>query len=197
MKQERQRFVSQNSRVNDLRPYRGSATPEPLSFDIIRTMAKIFTEEENKAWQRTLPGKLCSACVALRSGDKVLMVKATYKDHWTFPSGVVDENESPKTGALRETFEEIGLTLNESDVEFLTVIYSQGKDGYLDRFNFVFITDQFDQNTELVLQPEEIETYEWVSIHEITERSKHKGSYVNIQRLLTDDIKDEKYIEVL
>lgn len=160
-------------------------------------MTKIYTEEENKAWQRTLPAKRCSACVALRSGDKVLMVKATYKDHWTFPSGIVDENEPPKTAALRETFEEIGVTIDDADATFLSVIYTHGKDGYLDRLNFVFIVDQFDQNTELVLQPEEIESTEWVSIDDIAERSKHKGSYVNIQRLLAGGITDEKYIEVL
>lgn len=125
------------------------------------------------------------------------MVKAHYKDHWTFPSGIVDANESPKAAALRETREEIGVTLNAADVDFLTVVYSQGKDGYLDRFNFVYIVEQFDTKAVFALQPEEIEKTEWVKIDEIARYSNNKGSYVNIQRLLAGNIADEKYIEVL
>ena len=79
----------------------------------------------------------------------------------------------------------------------LTVIYTQGKDGYLDRFNFVFIVNQFDENSLFTLQPDEIEKVEWVPLHDIAEYSKNKGSYVNIQRLLTQGNDNEKYIEVL
>ena len=160
-------------------------------------MARIFTEEENKQWMRTLPGKKTSACVALVTGGEVLMVKANYKDHWTFPSGVVDENESPRAAALRETYEEVGIDLREADVDLLTVIYTEGKDGYLDRFNFVFMAKDFDKNHALTLQPEEIERAEWVSLENIAAYSNHKGSYINIQRLLVNAIDDEKYIEVL
>ena len=170
---------------------------EVFLFGIVESMAKVFTEEENKQWQRTLPAKITSACIALRSGDTVLMVKAHYKDHWTFPSGIVDPNESPKTAALRETYEEIGVEVNATDIDLLTVIYTQGKDGYLDRFNFVFIVNQFDENTSFALQPDEIEKVEWVKLHDIAEYSKNKGSYTNIHRLLAQDIDNEKYIEVL
>lgn len=160
-------------------------------------MTKIFTEEENKQWQRTLPAKITSACIALRSGGKVLMVKAHYKDHWTFPSGIVDVNESPKTAAIRETHEEIGIKVDAADVDLLTVIYTQGKDGYLDRFNFVFTVNQFSEDRSFNLQPEEIEQVEWVSLDNISEFSNDKGSYIQIQRLLMEGIDDEKYIEVL
>lgn len=160
-------------------------------------MTKVFTEEENKKWQRTLPAKITSACIALRSGNKVVMVKAHYKDHWTFPSGIVDANESPKAAAIRETFEETGAKADAAKVELLTVIYTKGKDGYLDRFNFVFIVNQFDTDSILTPQPDEIERIEWVDIENIAEYSNHKGSYVNIQRLLTEGINNEQYIEVL
>jgi 8-oxo-dGTP pyrophosphatase MutT (NUDIX family) len=160
-------------------------------------MTKVFTEEENKQWQRTLPAKISSACVALRSGNKVLMVKAHYKDHWTFPSGIVDANESPKAAAMRETREEVGVELDDIEVEFLATIYTQGKVGYLDRFNFVFLVEQFDESRSLILQPEEIEKTEWVELDEIARYSGNKGSYIHVQRLLTNNLNNEKYIEVL
>lgn len=160
-------------------------------------MTKIFSDEENKKWQRTLPAKISSACVVLKSGSDVLIAKAHYKDHWTFPSGMVDENESPRTAAIRETYEEVGVKLDVDQVKLLTVIYSQGKDGYLDRFNFVFIVENFDRNAPLNLQNEEIENTKWVNSNEIAQYSNNKGSYVNIQHLLVEDIRDENYIEVL
>lgn len=56
----------------------------------------VFTTAENNTWAHTLPGKMTSACVALVApGNHVLMVKASYKNEWTFPSGVVDIGESP------------------------------------------------------------------------------------------------------
>ena len=59
-------------------------------------MTKIFTKEENNAWAKQLPGKMTSACLAIRYKEQVLMVKAKYKDHWIFPSSIVDDKESPK-----------------------------------------------------------------------------------------------------
>jgi 8-oxo-dGTP diphosphatase len=105
-------------------------------------MTRIFTDEENQKWQHTLPGKMTSACVALRSGDEVLIVKAGYKDHWTFPSGVVDADESPKAAAIRETYEETGLIIDPDECNLLTVIYTAAFDEKdRERFNFVFIAD--------------------------------------------------------
>jgi len=160
-------------------------------------MSKIFTEDENKAWQRTLPSKLSSACIAFRCNDKVLMVKACYKNYWTFSGGIVDENESPKEAAVREVYEEVGIKLDKNKVQFLTTIYTKGRDGYLDRFNFVFIVDCINEETKYILQKEEIEKFEWVDICKIAEYSKQKGSYQNIQRILQNKIQNEAYIEVL
>jgi len=159
-------------------------------------MAKIFTKEENQAWSKTLPGKMCSACVALRSSNQVLMVKACYKDHWTFPSGIVDANESPKAAALRETTEEVGININENQCTLLRLIYTASSGGDRDRFNFVFIADLPDQNTKLKVPNDEIEKAEWVNFDDIAERSGNKGSYKKIQEALINPNIDEPYVEV-
>lgn len=159
-------------------------------------MTKIFTEEENQAWSKTLPGKMCSACIALRSSSQVLMVKASYKDHWTFPSGTVDVNESPKTAAVRETFEEVGAKIDERDCTLLKIVYtaSSGKDR--DRFNFAFVTDITDQNIELSVPNDEIESAEWVNFEDVTARSGNKDSYIKIQEALLNPGSKEVYTEV-
>lgn len=160
-------------------------------------MTKIFSDQENIEWRKTLPAKMSSACIAIRAGTNVLMVKAHYKDHWTFPSGIVDENESPRAAALRETHEEIGVTLSANDISLLTVVYSHNKNGHKDRFNFVFITDAQQGSLSLSLQEEEIERAEWVPIEKLAEYSHQKGSYVAIQQLLQNPSQPQPYVEVL
>ncbi|MGW3788172.1 NUDIX domain-containing protein [Micromonospora chokoriensis] len=41
----------------------------------------------------------------------VLLVKPTYRDHWAFPGGYVDENEYPHDACAREVREELGVNL--------------------------------------------------------------------------------------
>jgi ADP-ribose pyrophosphatase YjhB (NUDIX family) len=40
---------------------------------------------------------------------RVLLVEPTYKEGWDLPGGMVEANESPQAGALRELDEELGL----------------------------------------------------------------------------------------
>jgi ADP-ribose pyrophosphatase YjhB (NUDIX family) len=42
---------------------------------------------------------------------ELLLVKPTYRDHWSIPGGVVEAGESPRQGCLREVREEIGLNV--------------------------------------------------------------------------------------
>lgn len=64
-----------------------------------------------------------SAGVALFTvDDNVLVVKASYKDYWSFPGGVVDAGETPRQAALRELQEETGLTLHASDLVFALIV---------------------------------------------------------------------------
>lgn len=160
-------------------------------------MATVFTEQENQAWAQKLPGKMTSACIVLRSSGKVLMVKAGYKNHWTFPSGIVDPGESPKAAAIRETFEEVGLTVQANECRLLTVVYTAAAhEADRDRFNFAFVSDEFDETIELSVPNDEIETAEWVDFSEVAERSGGKGSYVNFQRMLLSAGIPEPYVEV-
>ncbi|MDN5835443.1 MAG: NUDIX hydrolase [bacterium] len=158
---------------------------------------KVFTEAENQAWSKTLPGKMTSACIALRSGDKVLMVKAGYKDHWTFPSGIVDDKESPKQAAIRETQEEVGVVVDELSCSLLTAVYTASNGQDRDRFNFAFIAEVDQDNTQLVVPNEEIESADWVDINKISERAGNRGSYKIFEKYLTYPSETEPYVEII
>lgn len=57
--------------------------------------------------------KRVAADVLIRdSVGRVLVVDPTYKEGWDLPGGMVEANESPSAGALRELTEELGMAPN-------------------------------------------------------------------------------------
>ena len=139
---------------------------------------------------------MCSACLAIiNENNKVLMVKAGYKDHWTFPSGIVEEGESPKSAAIRETLEETGLIVSDEHVKLLAIIYTTGKDGDRDRFNVGFATQLKYASGNIVVPNAEIEKVMWVAFDEVAELSGDKRSYGKFQRILLEKNSD-LYVEV-
>jgi 8-oxo-dGTP pyrophosphatase MutT (NUDIX family) len=158
-------------------------------------MSIVFTKEENQAWAKRQPKKMSSACMAIISSNQVLMVKAFYKDHWTFPSGIVDENESPEHAAIRETSEEVGLDIEHNECELLSVIYTAASGGDQDRFNFAFTTNIKNKNKKLSVPNDEIEEAKWVDFKDIAKLAGNRGSYIKLQDRLMG-LTDNKYLEV-
>ncbi len=64
-----------------------------------------------RACWRLWPRDHHGALVALRIGDKLLVVGCSYRAEWSFPGGGVARGESSIQAAAREVFEEIGLRL--------------------------------------------------------------------------------------
>lgn len=55
--------------------------------------------------------KRVAADVLIRdTTGRVLVVDPTYKEGWDLPGGMIEANESPTPGALRELEEELGIT---------------------------------------------------------------------------------------
>lgn len=75
-----------------------------------------------------------SAWVILRVDDEVLLLKRGKKSNnpnlWNFPGGGVEKNETIKTSAVREVWEEAGIRIRESDLVFLRRIEKEKKIWY-------------------------------------------------------------------
>lgn len=55
--------------------------------------------------------KRIAADVLIRdTAGRVLVVDPTYKEGWDLPGGMIEANESPTAGAVRELEEELGIT---------------------------------------------------------------------------------------
>ena len=89
-------------------------------------------------YYKNVPRKWMATNILLFDAEgKFLIVKPTYRDHWLMPGGLVDANESPTRGAMREVSEELGLLLDKLDL--VCVAYHRDDDGIKgDRVVFVF-----------------------------------------------------------
>lgn len=92
-------------------------------FNFSHIMNEAVTKEE--AFYKSLPCKRMAAGVLFfNDEDKVLLVKMSYKDGWGIPGGVVDANESPLQGALREVQEELNLTVPKETLSLVCLGYT-------------------------------------------------------------------------
>jgi len=87
-------------------------------------------------YYQNLPKKRMGVgCLFFNENGELLIVKPSYKDHWSIPGGVIEENESPLKTCVREVEEEIGIDLKSP--KFLCVDYSSNS-GKGESLQFIF-----------------------------------------------------------
>ncbi|MDD5567511.1 MAG: NUDIX hydrolase [Patescibacteria group bacterium] len=120
-----------------------------------------------KNYYQNLPKKRISAgALIFDEQGRLLIVKPTYKDHWSLPGGVADENESPRQACLREVKEETGLSLGQ--LEFICVDYFYPKEEKSEALHFIFSGGilQPGQIENIKIPKDEISEYRFVEINE-------------------------------
>ncbi len=82
-----------------------------------------FSRAQTIRFFERLERRVSSSGLALvTSDDRVLVVKANYKSYWSFPGGIIDPKETPAQAAIRETEEETGISVSQSDITFRMVV---------------------------------------------------------------------------
>lgn len=131
-------------------------------------MASIYTTDEEQQWMKSLHKRFSSAAMIIENDkDEVLIVKANYKTHWTFPGGIIDPGESPLEAACRETKEEVGLTVEPSNAAF--VLVADRRSRFAESYQFVFKARQTRDvlAQKIILQDDEIDEYRFVSREQV------------------------------
>ena len=80
-----------------------------------RTVSASVTDvtwTEPATWYANLASFYAAAAAFITDpAGKVLLVKPTYRDHWAFPGGYVDDGEHPHAACAREIAEELGVSM--------------------------------------------------------------------------------------
>jgi 8-oxo-dGTP pyrophosphatase MutT (NUDIX family) len=134
----------------------------------------MFSNSRLAAWLKSV-SRVSSAALILEDSDgRALIVKANYKRYWTFPGGVIDLGETPLQGAVRETREEVGLTIDPATVTFAWVANRTSK--LADTYQFVFrapLPAGFEGQVKL--QASEIEDFAFVTRDDVRRGDRHYG----------------------
>jgi len=134
------------------------------------------TTEEHTVYMQTLHKRMASAAVLLENADgELLIVKSDYKKHWTVPGGVIDEGETPLQAVVRETEEEIGVRIDPKNVMFVAVVARSGP--AFDTYQFIFKA-RLPENVKIVLQPDEISDYSFVTREQVAAVDHNYGEVV-------------------
>ncbi len=117
-----------------------------------------------------LPTKRVIAQGLLRDEqERVLLCRLTYKNEWDLPGGVIEVDEAPAAGLVRELREELGVTVEVGDL--LTVNWLPAWRGWDDACVFLFDLGQVDSayTDSMQLQPTEIVGVEWCDTDAVRE----------------------------
>ncbi len=141
-----------------------------------------YTEEQRQAWIAGLDKRFASAGVLIENQTgELLVVKANYKSYWSLPGGIIDAGESPLEAVVREVREEIGLSIEASELNLAMVASRRRQlDGCLS-YQFVFRANVIDERLEnLTLQASEIDDSRFVSRDEVLS-AEHGYSWTIVQ----------------
>lgn len=119
------------------------------------------------------------AAAIIAHGGKVLMVKRRVKEgslSWQFPAGAVEPGETAGQAAIRETREETGLAVTESEMIGERVHPNTG-------WTMLYVACDFVSGDAAVVDDEELSDFEWVSHAQLGEYVPY-GLFEPVQKYL-------------
>lgn len=103
--------------------------------------------------------------------NKVLLMKRRntgYMDgYYGMVSGHLEQNESLKQAIIRETLEEIGVNVNEEDINIICMIRRGDNDNY---FNYFLAANKFEGEPS-IMEPDKCEELIWADLNDLPENT--------------------------
>ncbi len=123
-------------------------------------------------WIRSLPMRpASSAAVFFNKAGEMLIVKPNYKPGWQVPGGIIDPNEPPSHGCVREIKEEIGLDTEVDALKLIGVSHGIQKSDTGELYDLIYfaffageLTDK--QISEIKLQTSELDEMKFMNFED-------------------------------
>jgi 8-oxo-dGTP pyrophosphatase MutT (NUDIX family) len=138
------------------------------------------------AYWLTVPGiwlvlrKTIRTRLLVRSGDHIIVVKPWLGNgKWCLPGGGVHKNEPTLTAVIRETREEVGITIDSQ------VCISHGTRPYRQNglsFNYELFTTDLDAQVPIKKQVLEIFDAQWVAVSSLSDQNANQDVLVALQK---------------
>ena len=111
--------------------------------------------------------------IILKNNDQILLVQRHNTDwasgHWNFPGGLLEENETLLSAAVREIYEETGITVKPSDFSLAQVLHVHASDkNTKDILGIYFVADTW-QGTLSNKEPHRHQDVKWFDINNLPE----------------------------
>ena len=123
--------------------------------------------------------KVRGAYVVVIYNCNLLIIKNSYKKGWTLPCGMIDSGETESAGAKRELLEEVGISCEESDLQFLQMHLSTK--GYKSDYQYFYLL-AMNSSPKIKLDMREVIEYRWISKSEMEQYSIPEG----VRKVLSD-----------
>lgn len=159
--------------IKDLGKYKSEMTNTEKAKLVLKQNEKIknFVNEcvektKDIIFYQNLPKKrMACGVIFFNNKEEILIVKPSYKDHWSIPGGVIDLNESPRQAAIREIKEEISLNIDKIDL--LSIDYYRNANSFKgEAIHFTFFGKKLDENLikQIQVDGQEIVEFQFIAM---------------------------------
>ena len=133
--------------------------------------------------------RLVSKVIIQNNRNEVLMAKVErgfFKGYWSLPGGYMNHSEEPSQGCVRETHEELGISVKVDDRKPVITQRSFHRDG-ISFMSFTYFSKWNGEISELKLKEGEIAEAKWFSITEALTNAVSEFDHIAIESIILQD----------
>ena len=130
--------------------------------------------------------RLVAKVIIQNERNEVLMAKVErgfFNGYWTLPGGYMNHSEEPSQGCVRETYEELGISLDVDDRKPIITQRSFHRDG-ISFMSFTYFSKWNGDISELKLKEGEIAEAKWFPLEEALSNAVSEFDHIAIESIV-------------